>query len=259
MAQGAGTVLITGAGRRVGRYLALGLADDGWDVAVHYNQSSEPAETVAAEIRAKGRRAAAVGADLADAGATADLMPATVAALGPITALVNNASIFERDTLTTMDRDSFDSHIGVNLAAPVFLAQAFAAQLPADASGAIVNVIDHKVLRLTPPYFSYTISKAGLWAATRLLAMALRPQIRVNGVGPGLTLPSGGQTDAEFEAMHARTPLKVGTTEADVLAAVRYLLAAPTVTGQMIAVDGGSHLMAYTPAEGPAATGGGLG
>ena len=254
-----GTVLVTGAGKRLGRSLALALAQDGWDVVAHYNASSGGAEAVAAEIRAMGRRSEAVGADLGDASAVDRLVPAAVDALGPLTALVNNASIFEPDTAGDMNRAGFGRHMAINLEAPLFLAKAFYAQLPADRRGAIVNLLDHKVLRLTAGYFTYTVSKAALWDATRLLAMALRPRVRVNGVGPGLTLPSGGQTDAEFEAMHVRTPLKVGPTDADIVDAVRYLLTAPTVTGQMLAVDAGAHLMAYKDAEGPEATLGGLG
>ena len=250
-----GTALVTGAGKRVGRAIALGLADDGWDVAVHYNSSAGPAEEVADLIRGKGRRADCVGGDLGDPDAVAQVIPQAVAALGPLSALVNNASVFERDTAAGMTRGSWTFHMDVNLAAPVFLAQAFYGQVPPDGRAAIVNLLDHQVLRPTPGYFSYTISKCALWSATQMLAMALRPRVRVNGVGPGLILPSGGQTEAQFAAEHARTPLKIGPTEDDVLQAVRYLLAAPTVTGQMLAVNGGAHLMAYREAEGPESMG----
>ena len=253
-----GTVLVTGGGKRVGKAFALGLAQDGWDVVVHHNTSAGPAEAVADQIRSLGRRAATVGGDLGDPDAVARVVPDAVAALGPLTALVNNASVFERDTAGSMTRDSWTFHQEINLAAPVFLAQAFYQQLPVDRRGAIVNMIDHQVLRPTPGYFSYTISKCALWSATQMLAMALRPRVRVNGIGPGLTLPSGPQTETEFAAEHARTPLKVGPTEADLLQALRYLLDAPTVTGQMIAVNGGAHLMAYREAEGPDSMGTGL-
>ncbi|MCA8908612.1 MAG: SDR family oxidoreductase [Rhodospirillaceae bacterium] len=246
-----GTVLVTGGGKRVGRTFALGLADDGWDVAVHYNSSAGPAEEVAELIRAKGRRAATIGGDLGDPDAVATIIPQANAALGPLTALVNNASVFERDTAGSMTRQTWAFHMDINLAAPVFLSQAFYAQVPEGGRAAIVNMLDHQVLRPTPGYFSYTVSKLALWEATRMLAMALRPRVRVNGIGPGLTLPSGGQTQAEFEAEHVRTPLKIGPTPEDLLQAVRYFLAAPTVTGQMLAVNGGGHLMAYRDAEGP--------
>ena len=182
-------------------------------------------------------------ANLADAAEVASLVPALRGdALGPIGALINNASIFERDDVGTVTQQSWDAHISINLRAPFFLSQAFAAQVDGNARGAIVNIIDERVWHLTPHFLSYTVSKAGLWAATQTLALALAPRIRVNAIGPGPTLPSARQSTAQFEA-HARSmPLGRGTTPAEICAGVQFILAAPAMTGQMIALDGGQHL-----------------
>jgi NAD(P)-dependent dehydrogenase (short-subunit alcohol dehydrogenase family) len=170
------------------------------------------------------------------------LVPAAVAALGPLGCLVNNASIFVRDEAMTATAQSWDSHMSVNLRAPLFLSQAFARQLPATAEGAIINIIDERVWHLTPHFTSYTVSKAGLWTLTQTLALALAPRIRVNAIGPGPTLPSVYQSQAEFDAQQARMPLRRGTTPAEICAAARFILDAPALTGQMIALDGGQHL-----------------
>ena len=236
------TVLITGAGRRIGRALAEDLGAAGWRVAVHYHQSSSEADDVVAAIIAKGGKAAAVEADLADPVAVARIIPAVARALGPVGCLINNASIFERDDVATVTLDSWERHLAVNLRAPFFLSQAFAAQVATGERGAIVNIIDERVWHLTPHFASYTVSKAGLWTLTQTLAMALAPRIRVNAVGPGPTLPSPYQSQAQFEAQCARMPLGHGATPAQICAAVRFILAAPAMTGQMIALDGGQHL-----------------
>ncbi|MSO72714.1 MAG: SDR family oxidoreductase [Rhodospirillaceae bacterium] len=236
------TVLITGAGRRIGRAMAEDFAAAGWRVAVHYHQSSAEADEVVAAIAAKGGKAAAVEADLADPGAVARLVPAAMRALGPLGCLINNASIFERDDITSATQDSWDRHMAVNLRAPFFLSQAFAAQVSPNEHGSIVNVIDERVWHLTPHFASYTVSKAGLWTLTQTLAMALAPRIRVNAVGPGPTLPSPYQSQAQFDAQCARMPLGRGTTPTDICTAVHFILAAPAMTGQMIALDGGQHL-----------------
>ncbi|MFQ5985358.1 MAG: SDR family oxidoreductase [Alphaproteobacteria bacterium] len=237
-----GAALVTGAAVRIGRAIALDLARHGWAVAVHYNRSSAEARAVVAEITGGGGRAVALAADLADEAEAQELVPRAGAALGPVTCLVNNAAAFERDCFATATRDSWDLHIAVNLRAPLVLAQAFARQLPEDAAGNIVNLIDQRVWNLTPHFLSYSVSKAGLWALTRTLALALAPRIRVNAIGPGPTLPSRRQTRAQFAAQAASVPLGHGATPDQICDAVRFVLAAPAMTGQMMALDGGQHL-----------------
>jgi NAD(P)-dependent dehydrogenase (short-subunit alcohol dehydrogenase family) len=234
--------LVTGAGRRIGRAIALMLGRDGWAVAVHYHGSRGEAETVVGEIAAAGGRAVALGADLAREAEVESLVPRAAEALGPLGALVNNASVFEQDSALGVTRASWDRHLEVNLRAPFVLMQHFARQLPADAEGAIVNLLDERVWSLTPYFVSYTLSKAGLWSLTRSLALAFAPRIRVNGIGPGPTLPSPRQSEAQFRRQQAMMPLQRGTTPEEIAAAVRFILAAPAMTGQMIALDGGQHL-----------------
>jgi NAD(P)-dependent dehydrogenase (short-subunit alcohol dehydrogenase family) len=236
------TVLITGAARRIGRAMAESLAADGWGVAVHFHGSSQAADEVLTSITSKGGKAVACDADLSNPQAVADLIPHAVRQIGPLGCLINNASIFERDDIETATLASWDSHMAINLRAPFFLAQAFARQLPADKTGSIINIIDERVWHLTPHFASYTLSKAGLWSMTQTLAMALAPRIRVNGIGPGPTLPSPRQTQAQFDAQSLSMPLGRGTTPAEICDAVRYVLAAPAMTGQMIALDGGQHM-----------------
>lgn len=236
------TVLITGAARRVGRALAEDLGAAGWHVGVHYNGSKTEADMVAAAIMEAGGKACTLQADLEKAEDVAGLIPSAVAALGPLGCLINNASIFERDEIETATGTSWDRHQAVNLRAPFFLTQAFAQQLPAQATGAVINIVDQRVWRLTPHFMSYTVSKAGLWTLTQTTAMALAPRIRVNAVGPGPTLPSVYQNQDQFDAQQARMPLGRGTTPAEVCGAVRFILEAPAMTGQMIVLDGGQHL-----------------
>jgi dihydroneopterin aldolase len=244
-----GTALITGAGRRIGKAIALDLARHGWRVGIHYASSRAAAESVAAEIRASGQGAAAValGADLADASAAAALIPQCAAALGAPTLLVNSAALFLDDRIETLDPAQWDRQLAVNLRAPMMLAKAFAAHLPAGQKGAIINIVDQRVWRLTPDYFSYTVAKAGLYAATQTLAQALAPRIRVNAIGPGPVLANVHQTPAEFEQEVAETLLERATPPAEIAAAVRYILDAPSMTGQMIALDAGQHLAVSTP------------
>lgn len=243
--------LVTGGAKRLGRAIALALAGSGFDVAIHYGSSAAEAEDTAGAIRALGRRAVALRADLARESDVAALLPAAQAALGPIGVLVNNASTFERDEWHDATRESWDLHIEPNLRAPFVLAQAFARALPEAAEGCIVNMLDQRVWSLTPHFVSYTVSKAGLWALTQSLALALAPRIRVNGIGPGPALASTRQSAEQFARQGESTPLQRGTSPGEVAQAVLALLSLPAMTGQMIALDGGQHLQ-WSPARGEA-------
>ncbi len=243
--------LVTGAAKRLGRAMALYLASRGYDVAVHYAGSADEAEATVAEIRAMGRVAVAVQADLLDEAATTALVLRAAEALGgPLTLLVNNASIFEYDTIATATAESWKRAIGSNLRAPFLLTQAFAAQAPEAehvageprARSLIVNMIDQRVLKLTPEFMSYTVAKMGLWALTRTTAQALAPDIRVNAIGPGPTLQGIRQSADHFARQRAATVLGRGADPSDVTAALGYLIDAPSVTGQLLCVDGGQHL-----------------
>jgi NAD(P)-dependent dehydrogenase (short-subunit alcohol dehydrogenase family) len=240
--QDTGTVLVTGAGRRLGRAIALDFANRGWRVGVHYGASSAEASELVAEIVAKGGKAAELPADLACLDALAPLIEACAKALGPPTCLINNAAQYTWDMVATLEGETWQAHLDVNLRAPVFLAQAFAKTLPELAEGNVINVIDQKVLRPDPDYFSYTIAKSALWTATQTMAQALAPRIRVNAIAPGPVLKSLNQSDAAFESEVRSTLLKRRVTVDDVTAAIRFLLATPSVTGQMIALDAGQHL-----------------
>lgn len=254
---GSGAALVTGGALRVGRAIVLDLAARGLDVAIHYNTARAPAEALAEEVRALGVAAVILGADLLDRPATAALVPGAVAGLGrPLTVLVNNASIFEHDTLQTATWDSWDRHIGSNLRAPFELIQAFAAQVPRGArdaagepvaSGCVVNMIDQRVRKLTPEFATYTIAKMGLWALTRTAAQGLAPDVRVNGIAPGPTLIGTRQSPAHFAAQRAATVLGRGSNPAEICAALRFILDAPGLTGQLLCIDGGQHLGWATP------------
>jgi NAD(P)-dependent dehydrogenase (short-subunit alcohol dehydrogenase family) len=233
--------LITGAGRRIGAATALALARAGYAIVVHANHSRADAEKLAGEIADRGGRASVVLADLADADAVRGLVPAA-AAFGPLTLLVNNASQFDEDEIESLDRARFERIVAVNLTAPLMLSQAFAAQAPEGTDASIVNLVDQRVFKPTPKFFSYTLSKSALQAATVTLAQALAPKLRVNAVAPGPTLPSPRQTAEQFAAQAGALPLGHGPTPADVAAAVVYLAQAKSVTGVTIAVDGGQHV-----------------
>jgi NAD(P)-dependent dehydrogenase (short-subunit alcohol dehydrogenase family) len=239
--------LITGAAKRIGRQLALDLAGAGYDVAVHCNTSRNDADEVAAEIRQKGQKAVVVQGDLALFETSGRIVAEAVAGLGALDVLINNASVFEDDIVGSISQQSWDRHQNANLRAPVFLAQAFAQQLPPCASGNVINLIDQRVWKLNPQFFSYTVSKAGLWTATRTLAQALAPHIRVNAIGPGPALPSARMDEATFEKQGQLTLLGRGTSPAEISAAVQFILSQPALTGQMIALDGGQHLVWQTP------------
>lgn len=249
--------LVTGAGHRLGREMALCLAKRGFDVAVHYASSSEGAEATVAEIRELGQNAVALQADLLAEEATQSLFPRALDALGvPIFCLVNNASIFEYDTIETATRDSWDRHMGSNLRAPFVLTQAMAAQNLAPlrdsadeplAAGLIVNMLDQRVRKLTPEFMTYTLAKMGLWALTQTSARALAPAIRVNAIGPGPTLQGGRQTAEHFGAQRRNTVLERGSNPSDITGALGYFLDSPGVTGQLLCTDGGQHLGWQTP------------
>ncbi len=239
-----GWALVTGAGRRIGRALALEAAKAGFDVIVHHRDAASDAEAVVAEIVAFGRRARAQAADLAEPGQCRALIGA---AAEPITLLVNCASRFEDDRIETLEPDLWDAMIAVDLRAPILLTQAFAVALPSDRVGLVVNITDQRVWRLNPQFFSYTIAKAGLWTATQTLAQALAPRIRVNAIAPGPTLRSIHQSVDDFAAEAHAVILGHGPTPEEIGAALRYFIDAPSVTGQMLAVDGGQSLAWRTP------------
>jgi NAD(P)-dependent dehydrogenase (short-subunit alcohol dehydrogenase family) len=237
-----GAALITGGARRIGRALVCAAADAGYDVAIHVRAVDDEAEAAAAEVRAKGRKAAILACDLRKESTTVALVGEAETELGAVTLLVNCASVFEEDAFADMNRASWDAHMETNLRAPLVLAQVFARRLPPERQGLIVNILDQRVLAPGPDFFSYSLSKAALWDATRMLAQALKPRIRVNGIGPGPTLPSVHQDQAAFDAEVASTLLGHAVAPAEIAQALRYLIDAPSVTGQMIAVDAGQHL-----------------
>jgi NAD(P)-dependent dehydrogenase (short-subunit alcohol dehydrogenase family) len=237
-----GAVLVTGAAQRIGRAIALDLGRRDFPIAIHHHRSANEAEDLAAEIRKTGGIARTFAADLADPEAVMGLVPAAAAALGPIGTLINNAACFEHDTILNATLESWTLHLDVNLRAPFFLAQSFVRALPKGMDGNIINLIDMRVWKPTPHFASYTVSKGGLWMLTQTLAMALAPRIRVNGIGPGPTLPSAHQSDSAFARQTAALPLRRAPTPADITAGVRYILEAKSLTGQMLALDGGQHL-----------------
>lgn len=252
-----GRALVTGAGVRLGRAMALYLAERGLAVAVHYNTSQDAAEEVVATIKAAGGTAVAVGADLLDEDAIQGLGPRAATVLGgPLTVVVNNASIFEYDTITSATRDSWDRHLESNLRAPFVLTQHLAANAPAPATDAqgepvaqalVINMIDQRVRKLTPEFMTYTIAKMGLWALTKTSAQALAPSVRVNAIGPGPTLRGGRQSETHFAKQRNATLLQRGANTSDITAALGYFLDAPAVTGQLLCIDGGQHLAWETP------------
>jgi NAD(P)-dependent dehydrogenase (short-subunit alcohol dehydrogenase family) len=234
--------LVTGGAQRIGRAIAVALASAGFDVAVHCHASRAAGVATCDEVRRLGRRAALLQADLAQEDQTVDLLAQATAALGPIGVLVNNASRFERDEWHDATRASWDAHFEPNLRAPFVLTQHFARLLPDTAQGAIINVLDQRVWSITPHFVSYTLSKAGLWALTQSMALALAPRIRVNGIGPGPTLPSERQTQEQFARQADSVPLRHGTSPEEIGRAVVAILGFPAMTGQMLALDGGQHL-----------------
>lgn len=238
--------LVTGAGQRLGRAVALELGRAGWGVVVHYRRSADEAESVAAEVRASGGKAALVGADLDDhAERTALIGKAVQAAGAPLSALVNCAAMFEHDTIDTLTPELLERHIALNALTPSLLAREFAEALPDDTLGAIVNFLDYKLANPYPDHFSYTLSKYALAGATELLARVLAPRVRVNAVAPGYTLPAPGQSEEDFQRLKDDVPLQRGPTPEDIAGAVRFLLENEAVTGQTIYVDGGRRFVTH--------------
>lgn len=237
-----GAALVTGGARRIGRALAQTCAEAGFDVAIHTRNPGDDAEAAAGQVRSAGRRAAILSCDLRKESALVALVGEAEAELGPVTLLVNSASVFEEDAFETLNRASWDLHMETNLRAPLVLSQAFARRLPADREGLIVNILDQRVWRPTPEFFSYSLSKAALWDATRMMAQALAPRVRVNAIGPGPTLQSIHQDAQAFAEEAAATLMGRPVPPTEVAQALRYLIDASAVTGQMIAVDSGQHL-----------------
>lgn len=237
-----GAALVTGGARRIGRVLAATAAKAGYDVAIHGRQIDDDAEAAAGEVRSHGRKATLLTCDLRKESATVALVGEAEAELGAVTLLINSASVFEEDAFADMNRASWDLHMETNLRAPLVLSQVFARRLPADREGLIVNILDQRVWRPGADFFSYTLSKTALWDATPMLAQALAPRIRVNAIGPGPTLQSIHQDPATFAAEAEATLLRRPVDPQQVGVALRYLIDAEAVTGQMIAVDSGQHL-----------------
>ncbi len=241
------TVLVTGAAIRIGRAVALDMAAKGWRVVVHCNNSGAQARELAEHICSTGGQALAIEADLSEPDAAGEIFKACSSWHGTITCLINNASVFENDDLTSLTAMGWDEHLNVNLRAPVLLAQAFAAQCPAESDGVIINMIDQRAWRLTPHFFSYTISKSALWTATQTMAQALAPHIRVNGIGLGPTMANKRQSAEDFERQAKAVPLGHGPSADEICEAVQFILSSRSLTGQMIALDGGQHLAWQTP------------
>lgn len=242
------TALVTGGARRIGRAIVEDLAAHGVSVAVHCNGSTSEANELAQRIGAAGGETAVLTADLTDSEAAASLVERAENALGrPIELLVNNASLFEEDSLTSFGDDLWEGHFALHLKAPAVLTRALAARLPSGRTGLVVNMIDQRVWRPTPRYFSYTLSKSALWTATRTMAQSLAPRIRVNAIGPGPAIANKRQTERDFEAQIRALPLERGPELAEFGATIRWLWDARSVTGQMIALDGGQHLAWQTP------------
>ncbi|QPC93876.1 SDR family oxidoreductase [Mesorhizobium sp. INR15] len=247
MSKAMAAVLVTGGAKRIGKAIVEDLAAHGFAVAIHCNRSRAEADALAATISSGGGSAAVVVADLTDMAMVGGLVAQAEAALGPVSLLVNNASLFEDDSILDFDWQAWDRHFAVHVKAPAFLAQKFAQALPAGQEGLIVNMIDQRVWRPTPRYFSYALSKSTLWTATQMMAQALGPRIRVNGIGPGPTLKNSRQDDSDFAAQVDGLILKRGPELPEFGATIRYLWEARSVTGQMIALDGGQHLAWQTP------------
>lgn len=245
-----GVALITGAADRLGAALAHALAATGYRVIIHYATSADKARALVSKIAATGRQAASVQADLTKRADRSTLIAKAAAPFGPLSVLVNNASIYEKDSPQTLDEVLWDQHFAIHAEAPVFLARDFAAQLPENTEGNIVNIIDERILHPTPASFSYNLSKSVLWTATQTLAQNLAPRIRVNAIGPGPILPEAGQSPQSFAARNTKSLLGSVASPDDVVKTLLFLLDSPAITGQMLAIDGGEHL-SWSERRGP--------
>lgn len=241
------TALVTGAAKRIGAAIVRDLAAHGFNVAIHCNRSISEANALAGELAASGAKTTVVRADLSNAHDVNRVVPEAVAALGPLTLLVNNASVFLRDRFGALDTGVWQTQFDVNLRAPVFLTEAFAAQLPDGIEGNVVNMIDQRVLKLTPEMPSYTLTKAALWTATQTLAQALAPRIRVNGIGPGPTFPNAFVGETGMTKETAGIPLGRAVDVGDFGRAIRFLVETRSITGQLLLVDSGQHIGWQTP------------
>ncbi|MDE1994204.1 MAG: SDR family oxidoreductase [Rhizobiaceae bacterium] len=241
------TALISGASKRIGRAIAEDLSANGFAVAVHANQSLAEAAELVAKLRQEGKKAIAIKADLRNSAETSTLIQRVVSELGPLDLLVNNASVFQNDTADRFDAEAFEAHFAVHVRAPSILAADFAQQLPADIPGLIVNMVDQRVWALNPRFYSYTLSKAALWTATQTMAQSFAPRIRVNAIGPGPTVRSVRQSEEDFQAQIDGLILKAGPELGEFGRTIRFLFDTPSITGQMIALDGGQHLAWETP------------
>ncbi|WP_349433760.1 SDR family oxidoreductase [Pararhizobium sp. A13] len=241
------TALVTGGAKRIGKAIVEDLAAHGFAVAIHANTSLAEAEKLAAHLRAQGGNAAAIAADLTDTASVATVMAKAVGALGPIGLLINNASLFKKDSLEEFNETIWDRHFALHVKAPSLLARDFAAQLPATNSGLIVNIVDQRVWSPNPRFYSYMLSKSALLTATKTMAQALAPNIRVNAIGPGPTLPNERQNQADFQTQVDAVILKTGPQLGEFGRTIRFLFDTPSMTGQMIALDGGQHLAWQTP------------
>ena len=238
-------VLITGASRRIGRAIARKFSENGWNIALHYHKSRADAEDLKQELIVQGSDVTLIKADLADPSDVANIVPMALASLGQLLCLVNNAALFEKDTIDDVTVDSFHNHLNTNLLAPILLTQAFAQQLPKKEQGNIINISDQRVFNLRPEFTSYTLSKAGLWTLTQTTAMALAPHIRVNAIGPGPTLANTRQTATQFKQQQQSVPLGYGADPDEIALAVQFILAAKSMTGEFLSLDGGQHLPMY--------------
>ena len=236
------TVLITGAAKRIGKAIALGMAADGWRVVLHYGASKNEAEHLVKMICDNGGDAIQLHADLSDEEQTALLIPTALKIAGPISCLINNASLFEEDSAQTASRMSWDAHMQINLRSPFVLIQALRDQLPEGIEGNVINIVDQRVSNLTPHFLSYTVSKAGLWTLTQTLALSLAPRIRVNAIGPGPVLPNSRQSEEDFIKQWSSLPLGRRVNPLEIVDSIRFIIDAPSMTGQLIVLDGGQHL-----------------
>jgi NAD(P)-dependent dehydrogenase (short-subunit alcohol dehydrogenase family) len=237
------SVLVTGSAKRIGKAIAMHMASIGWNVAVHYNSSDSEAEALVDTIKKMGVNAVSIKADLGDEKQAKGVIEQAADGIGEITCLINNASVFENDKLSNLTAEKWHKHMEINLHAPLVLSQEFVKQLGANSKGNIINMLDYCVWNLPDKFLSYAVSKSGLWAVTQILAKQLAPNVRVNGIGPGHSLPNIRESQESFEKAYKQTPLQVQTEPEEICRAIEFIIGSPSMTGQMIALDGGKHLL----------------